>query len=42
MDMSVMEQSRWEEEEMSAVVDFDAKCHIDPAPFQLVQKTREE
>ncbi len=30
---------QWEESELSAVVDFDACCHIDPAPFQLVEKT---
>lgn len=37
-DMTLEEQQEWEEEEMAAVVDFD-QCHIDPAPFQLVEKT---
>ncbi|PSN46228.1 Chloride channel protein 2 [Blattella germanica] len=31
-------QLQWEEEEMNKGVTFD-KCHIDPAPFQLVEKT---
>ena len=36
--MSLDEQQKWEEEEMSKMVYFDV-CHIDPAPFQLVEKT---
>lgn len=36
--MSPEDQKQWEEEEMSKGVNFD-KCHIDPAPFQLVEKT---
>jgi hypothetical protein len=38
IDMSPEDQKQWEEEEMSKGVNFD-KCHIDPAPFQLVEKT---
>ena len=34
-----MEQQRlWEEEELDKIVDFTS-CHIDPAPFQLVERT---
>lgn len=36
--MSPEDQKQWEEEEMTKGVKFD-KCHIDPAPFQLVEKT---
>jgi hypothetical protein len=36
--MSPEDQKQWEEEERSKAVNFD-KCHIDPAPFQLVEKT---
>lgn len=36
--MSPEDQKQWEEEEMTKGVNFD-KCHIDPAPFQLVEKT---
>ena len=38
MDMGLDEQHEWEEQEMQKEVDFK-KCHIDPAPFQLVEKT---
>ncbi|GFG36827.1 hypothetical protein Cfor_08654 [Coptotermes formosanus] len=38
IDMSPEDQKQWEEEEMTKGVNFD-KCHIDPAPFQLVEKT---
>ena len=37
-DMTLEEEKEWVEEEMSKNVDFDA-IHIDPAPFQLVEKT---
>jgi chloride channel 2 len=37
-DMSVDEIGQWEEEQMKEVVNF-SKCQIDPAPFQLVEKT---
>lgn len=36
--MSPEDQKQWEEEEMNQKVNFD-ECHIDPAPFQLVEKT---
>lgn len=36
--MSPEDQKQWEEEEMNKDVNFE-KCHIDPAPFQLVEKT---
>ena len=36
--MSLDEQQEWEEEEMLRPAGFDS-CHIDPAPFQLVEKT---
>jgi len=36
--MSPEDQKQWEEEEMTQGVNFD-KCHIDPAPFQLVERT---
>ena len=37
-DMTLEEERVWVEEEMSKPVDFDT-IHIDPAPFQLVEKT---
>lgn len=36
--MSPEDQKQWEEEEMNQRVNFE-QCHIDPAPFQLVEKT---
>lgn len=36
--MSPEDQREWEEVEMKQCVNFD-KCHIDPAPFQLVERT---
>lgn len=36
--MSPEDQRAWEEEEMQQPVDFST-CHIDPAPFQLVERT---
>jgi len=36
--MSPEDQKKWEEEEMRMHVDFTA-CHVDPAPFQLVERT---
>lgn len=38
IDMSPEDQKQWEEEEMNQRVNFE-QCHIDPAPFQLVEKT---
>ncbi|XP_055929436.1 chloride channel protein 2-like isoform X2 [Argiope bruennichi] len=38
IDMSEEEQQAWEEDQLNAPVDF-SKCHIDPAPFQLVERT---
>ncbi|XP_076032914.1 chloride channel protein 2 isoform X6 [Oratosquilla oratoria] len=38
VEMTLEEQRRWEEEELSKEVEF-SKCHIDPAPFQLVERT---
>lgn len=38
LDMTVDEQRDWEDEEMEKEVDF-ANVHVDPAPFQLVEKT---
>ncbi|XP_065217998.1 chloride channel protein 2 isoform X2 [Planococcus citri] len=38
IDMSPEDQREWEEGEMEQRVNFD-KCHIDPAPFQLVERT---
>ena len=38
MDMGLDEQHEWEEQEMLKEVDFK-RCHIDPAPFQLVEKS---
>ncbi|CAH1972133.1 unnamed protein product [Acanthoscelides obtectus] len=37
-DMSPEDQRIWEEEQMQMSVDFN-HCHIDPAPFQLVERT---
>lgn len=37
-DMSPEDQRIWEEEQMRLPVDF-SNCHIDPAPFQLVERT---
>ena len=36
--MTMSEQQEWEEEQMKSTVDFD-NCQVDPAPFQLVEKT---
>merc|ERR1719264_1916708 len=36
--MSVRERREWEQEEMESRVDF-SNCHVDPAPFQLVEKS---
>jgi len=36
--MSPEEQSEWEQTEMDKILDFGS-CHIDPAPFQLVERT---
>lgn len=36
--MSPEEQNEWEQKEMDKILDFDS-CHIDPAPFQLVERT---
>ncbi|XP_064090567.1 chloride channel protein 2-like isoform X2 [Macrobrachium nipponense] len=38
IEMTLEEQKRWEEEELNREVDF-GQCHIDPAPFQLVERT---
>ncbi|XP_011297399.1 chloride channel protein 2 isoform X2 [Fopius arisanus] len=38
IDMSAEDQKIWEESEMAREVDF-SRCHIDPAPFQLVERT---
>ncbi|GFT82231.1 chloride channel protein 2 [Nephila pilipes] len=38
IDMSEEEQQAWEEDQLNVPVDF-SKCHIDPAPFQLVERT---
>ncbi|XP_076321943.1 chloride channel protein 2-like [Tachypleus tridentatus] len=38
IDMSEEEQHSWEEEQLNKPVDF-GQCHIDPAPFQLVERT---
>lgn len=38
--MSVEDQKRWEHEEMAKPIDLEAaNVGIDPAPFQLVEKT---
>ena len=36
--MSPEEQLAWEEEQLGHIVDFN-NCNIDPAPFQLVERT---
>ena len=36
--MTTEEQHKWEEEQLNTVVDFN-DCCIDPAPFQLVERT---
>lgn len=36
--MSTEDQRKWEEEQMQLPIDFSS-CHIDPSPFQLVEKT---
>ncbi|XP_025017983.1 chloride channel protein 2 isoform X2 [Tetranychus urticae] len=38
IDMSPEEQLAWEEEQLNSIIDLSA-CHIDPAPFQLVEQT---
>ncbi|KAI9564003.1 hypothetical protein GHT06_007741 [Daphnia sinensis] len=38
IDMTPEEQKQWEESEMLQPVDF-TKLHVDPAPFQLVERT---
>ncbi|OTF73212.1 hypothetical protein BLA29_004293 [Euroglyphus maynei] len=38
IDMTAEEQQKWEEEQLNTVVDFN-ECCIDPAPFQLVERT---
>ncbi|KAG8182992.1 hypothetical protein JTE90_027479 [Oedothorax gibbosus] len=38
IDMSPEELLAWEEDQLNALVDF-SKCHVDPAPFQLVERT---
>lgn len=38
VDMSPEEQLAWEEDQLNQVVDF-SQCHVDPAPFQLVERT---
>jgi len=36
--MTPEEQKEWEDTEMQKAVDLQ-NCHIDPAPFQLVERT---
>lgn len=36
--MSKAERKEWEETQMACLVDF-SKCSVDPAPFQLVERT---
>ncbi|KAK6641646.1 hypothetical protein RUM44_013361 [Polyplax serrata] len=38
IDMSPEDQKQWEEDEMALPVNFESS-HIDPAPFQLVERT---
>ncbi|XP_064456611.1 chloride channel protein 2-like [Ornithodoros turicata] len=38
IDMSPEEQLSWEEDQLTQMVDY-SQCHIDPAPFQLVERT---
>ena len=37
--MSPQKQKEWEEMEMEKMVDILQHCRIDPAPFQLVERT---
>nr|XP_022908827.1 chloride channel protein 2 [Onthophagus taurus] len=37
-DMSPQDQKAWEKQQLKQIVDFGA-CQIDPAPFQLVERT---
>lgn len=38
--MSPEDQKKWEMEEMQKPIDLEiAKVHIDPSPFQLVERT---
>jgi len=39
VDMSPQKQKEWEEMEMEKMVDILQHCRIDPAPFQLVERT---
>ena len=36
--MTPEEQKKWEQDQLNMVVDFN-DCYIDPAPFQLVERT---
>lgn len=36
--MSPEEQLAWEEDQLNLTIDLSS-CHIDPAPFQLVERT---
>lgn len=36
--MELEEQKRWEEAQLNMTVEFE-QCSIDPAPFQLVERT---
>ncbi|KAG0416973.1 hypothetical protein HPB47_005999, partial [Ixodes persulcatus] len=38
IDMSPEEQLSWEEDQLAQPIDY-THCHIDPAPFQLVERT---
>ncbi len=38
IDMSPEEQLAWEEDQLNSIIDISS-CRIDPAPFQLVEKT---
>ncbi|XP_074593030.1 chloride channel protein 2 isoform X2 [Brevipalpus obovatus] len=38
IDMSPEEQLAWEEDQLNQIIDLSS-CHIDPAPFQLVERT---
>ncbi|KAK9880654.1 hypothetical protein WA026_011893 [Henosepilachna vigintioctopunctata] len=37
-DMTSSERHKWENIQMASLIDF-TNCHVDPAPFQLVQRT---
>lgn len=37
-DMTADDKAKWEENEMLKKVEFE-KCTVDPAPFQLVERT---